>query len=391
MTPAGPLRVAIVAGEESGDLLGADLIRALAVRTDREVELVGVGGRHLKALGLEPLFDGSEIALMGISAVVASLPRLMRRLNETAQAVVRAAPDCLLTIDSPDFSLRVARKVRAADPSIPIIHYVCPSVWAWRPARAPAMRPYVDEVLCLLPFEPKALADLGGPHGTYVGHRLTRHPGIVAAVEAHAAAEKRAPEGPKKLLVLPGSRRSEVKRLLEPFGEAVRILASRGNAFDMTIPTVPHVAPLVETGTAGWAVRPRIVHGEDEKWRAFAEADAAIAASGTVTLELALCGVPLVSCYRTDPVVGSLMARMITAWSASLPNLIADWPVVPEYYDGQLRPGRLARYIEQLVGDTPARAVQMAGFAQVRAAMETARPAGELAAEALLAVLERSS
>lgn len=390
MTPARPLRIAVVAGEESGDLLGADLVSALAARTGHEVELVGVGGRHLQALGLDPLFDGSEIALMGVSAVVASLPRLMRRLNETAQAVVRAAPDCLVTIDSPDFSLRVAKKVRAADPSIPIVHYVCPSVWAWRPGRAPAIRPYVDEVLCLLPFEPKALADLDGPHGTYVGHRLVRHLGIVAAAEAQAA-RARATDQPKKLLILPGSRRSEVKRLLEPFGEAVRILAARGNLFDVTIPTVPHVAPLVEAGTADWPVRPRVVHGDEEKWQAFAEADAAIAASGTVTLELALCGVPFVSCYRTDPVIGSVMARMITAWSASLPNLIADWPVVPEYYDGQLRPGRLARYVEQLIADTAARAVQMAGFADIRKAMETARPSGELAAEALLAVLEKKT
>src|SRR5690606_17467598 len=186
------------------------------------------------------------------------------------------------------------------------------------------------------------------------------------------------------------SRRSEVKRLLEPFGEAVRILAARGNLFDVTIPTVPHVAPLVEAGTAGWPVRARIVHGDEAKWQAFAEADAAIAASGTVTLELALCGVPFVSCYRTDPVIGSVMARMITAWSASLPNLIADWPVVPEYYDGQIRPGRLARYVEQLTADTPARDAQMAGFADVHAAMKTDRPAGELAAEALLAVLEKT-
>ncbi|HRP78868.1 MAG TPA: lipid-A-disaccharide synthase, partial [Aquamicrobium sp.] len=154
MSAARPLRIGIVAGEESGDLLGADLIAALSRLTGRPVELVGVGGRHLGSAGLTPLFDGSEIALMGITAVLRDLPRLMRRIGQTASAIAAAKPDCLITIDSPDFSLRVARKVRAAAPKIPIIHYVCPSVWAWRPGRAPAMRAYVDRVLCVLPFEP---------------------------------------------------------------------------------------------------------------------------------------------------------------------------------------------------------------------------------------------
>ena len=167
---AGPLRIAIVAGEESGDLLGADLIAALKAKTGREIRLVGLGGRHLKALGLTPPFDASEIALMGFSAVLAGLPRLIRRIGQVASLIATEKPDCLVTIDSPDFSLRVAKKVCAANPTIPIVHYVCPSVWAWRPGRAPAMKPYVDHILCILPFEAKALERLGGPQGTYVGH-----------------------------------------------------------------------------------------------------------------------------------------------------------------------------------------------------------------------------
>ena len=173
MTDRGPLKIALVAGEESGDLLGADIVAALQAATGREVRLVGLGGRHLVRQGLVPLFDASEIAVMGLAAVVADLPRLMRRIGETARAIVAESPDCLVTIDSPDFTLRVARKVRAANPSIPIIHYVCPSVWAWRPGRAPAMKPHVDQILCILPFEPDELQRLGGPPGTFVGHRLT--------------------------------------------------------------------------------------------------------------------------------------------------------------------------------------------------------------------------
>ena len=375
-----PLRIAVVAGEESGDLLGVDLVAALSELSGRPVTLVGVGGRHLRGAGLDPLFDGSEIALMGVSAVVRDMPRLIRRIGHTAQAIVAAKPDCLVTIDVPDFSLRVAKKVRAIDPSIPIVHYVCPSVWAWRPGRAPAMRPYVDRILCLLPFEPDALDRLGGPAGTYVGHRLTTHPGIVAAAASQAS---RSPGDIKNLLVLPGSRQSEVRRLLGSFGETVRLLAARGNDFTVGIPTVPHVAQLVEEGTANWSVKPKIISDETGKWTAFGAADAALAASGTVSLELALSRVPLISCYRADPIFGPVLMRMITSWTGSLPNLVVDWPVVPEYYDAQIRPERLAREIEQLWAKTPSRDAQLSGLRSVAERMETRFPSGKLAAEAV--------
>ncbi|MEO3385908.1 lipid-A-disaccharide synthase [Mesorhizobium sp. CAU 1741] len=380
-----PLRVAIVAGEESGDLLGADLVAALKAATGRDVELVGVGGRHLASMGLNSLFDGSDIALMGVTAVIRDLPRLMRRIGQTADAVLRCNPDCLVTIDSPDFSLRVAKKVRAADPTIPIIHYVCPSVWAWRPGRAPAMREYVDRILCVLPFEPEALDRLHGPRGTYVGHRLATYPGVAAAAASQMARTHRPAGQPRKLLVLPGSRRGEVSRLLEPFGDVVRQLAGRGSSFEVTVPTVPHVAALLESGTANWPVRPAIVTDEAAKWRAFAEADAALAASGTVLLELALARVPTISCYRTDPLIGPLMRRLLTVWSAALPNLIADRPIVPEFYDIMLRPSYIVRVLEQLMADTAMRTAQLDGFRYVAERMATERPSGVLAAEAVLA------
>lgn len=375
-----PLRIAIVAGEESGDLLGVDLVNALVEISGAPVSLVGVGGRHLQAAGLDPLFESSEIALMGVSAVLRDLPRLIRRIGQTARAIVDAKPDCLVTIDVPDFSLRVARKVRALDPSIPIVHYVCPSVWAWRPGRAPAMRPHVDRILCLLPFEPEALERLGGPAGTYVGHRLTTHTGIVAAAKTHAS---RAPGDTKNLLVLPGSRRSEVRRLLGSFGETVTLLASRGHKFSVTIPTVPHVAQLVEEGTATWPIQPTIIGDEAGKWAAFGTADAALAASGTVSLELALSRVPLVSCYRADPLFGPVLMRMITSWTGSLPNLVADWPIVPEYYDAHIRPERLAREIERLWANTATRQAQLSGFETIAERMRTEFPSGKLAAEAV--------
>lgn len=384
MTDERPLRIAIVAGEESGDLLGADLVAGLQRATGRRIELVGLGGRHLEALGLVSLFDAGEIALIGISAILRGLPRLMRRIGQAAAAIAAARPDCLITIDSPDFSLRVARKVRAADRTIPIVHYVCPSVWAWRPGRAPAMRSYVDRILCILPFEVQELERLGGPPGTYVGHRLRHDDNVEAAAAAQAGARDLSDARVKTLLLLPGSRRSEVGRLLGPFGETVSLLRARGHRLRLVLPTVPHVAEAVRAGVAGWAEKPQIVTDPAGKWRAFGEADAALISSGTVSLELALSGVPMVSCYRLDPIMRLVAPHLLKVWSACLPNLIADRALVPEFYDQFVRPQILVRQIEALFMDDGMRAWQKAGFAEVRRRMDTSRPAGEIAAQAVL-------
>ncbi|MBS9720501.1 lipid-A-disaccharide synthase [Tianweitania sp. BSSL-BM11] len=382
---AKPLRIAIVSGEESGDLLGFDLVRAIERQSGRQVELVGVGGRHLQSLGLKPMFDPGDIALMGVSAVVRDLPRLVYRIGTTARAIADAKPDCLITIDSPAFTLRVAKKVRALDPAIPIVKYVCPSVWAWNPGRAPAMRPYIDRILCILPFEEKVLEDLKGPMGIYVGHRLASDPDLLGAAEQQRS--RVLGEGEKTLLVLPGSRRGEVRSLMKPFGETLKLLQERGNTFKVVIPTVPHVAPLVAEEARSWPVEPVIVSGPEEKLKAFAQADAAMAASGTVLLELALARVPMVSCYKTDLLM-SAVTRLITIWTAALPNLIADRLVVQEFINEFLRPGLVARQLEALLGDTQARGWQLAGLDIVAERMRTERPSSEVAAEAVLELLQ---
>lgn len=380
---AKPLRIAVVAGEESGDILAADVIRALKAKTVAPVELIGVGGHHLEGEGLKSLFDPGQIALMGFSAVIRDLPRLVRRIGQTARRIVEAKPDCLLTVDSPDFSLRVARKVRDAAPAIPIVHYVCPSVWAWRPGRAPAMKPYVDHILCLLPFEPEALEQLGGPPGTFVGHRLMHEPGLMAATNAQRARRLPSADDLKTLLVLPGSRKGEVGRLMAPFRETIEILRRRGNRLRLMLPTVPNVRKLVEAGTADWPDRPEIISDAEGKWRAFAQADAALCASGTVTLEVALAGVPLLSCYKLDPIAKAL-TFLLTGWSASLPNLITDKPVVPEFYNESVRPNYLAHWLEALLADTELRRWQTEGFAEVRRRLAADRPAREIAAEVVV-------
>ncbi|WP_395446762.1 lipid-A-disaccharide synthase [Aminobacter sp. UC22_36] len=378
-----PLKIAIVAGEESGDLLGADLVQALQRMSGREVRLVGTGGRHLQELGLSPLFDAGEIALMGVTAIVRDLPRLIRRIGQTARFVAAGKPDCLVTIDSPDFSLRVAKKVRALDPTVPIVHYICPSVWAWRPGRAKAMKPHVDEVLCILPFEPAELARLGGPHGTFVGHRLVNDPGVAVAAAMQEGKGALAPDREKTLLLLPGSRRSEVRSLIGPFGETVSILRARGHRLRLLLPTVPHVASLTEEAVSAWPQKPEIILDPQHKWQAFGEADAALIASGTVSLELALSGVPMLSSYKLDT-LARMIQSLVTVWSAALPNLIADRPVVQESYNQYVRPQWMARYVEGLFEDGGLRRWQKDGFAEIVRRMATDRPSGEIAAEAVL-------
>jgi lipid-A-disaccharide synthase len=384
MSDARPIRLAVVVGEESGDLLAADLVRAIRAR-GRDVELMGVGGDRLQALGLKTLFDPHDIALMGFVAVVKKLPGLIRRLGATARAIVAAKPDLLLIVDSPDFTHRVAARVRASLPDLPIVDYVCPSVWAWRPQRAPAMKPFVDRVLCLLPFEPEALGRLGGPSGVFVGHRLLSDPGLIAA-RARQQARLKERQAPRRIVVLPGSRRQEIAGLMDVFGKTLGELASRIGPFEAVLPTLLRREAEVRRLAEHWPVAVKIVTGEEAKWKAFGEADAALAASGTVLLELALAGVPAVSCYRVD-VLFRFLSRRMTLWSAALPNIISDRVVVPEYYNEMMRPGLLARKLEGLMADGPEREAAAAGYDEVRSRMTTDRPSGEIAADTILEML----
>jgi len=384
-----PLKIAIIAGEESGDLLGADLVDALREQTDRLVNLVGVGGTHLQERGLKTLFDPGEIALMGLSAILQNLPRLVLRIAQTAKAVVAEKPDCVVIIDSPDFTHRVAKKIRAADPAIPIVKYIAPTVWAWRPQRAKAMRAYVDHVLTILPFEVDVLKRLSGPPATYAGHRLASYQPILDVRSARMSREPSRKNGEERtLLVLPGSRRSEIKTLMEPFGKAVTELAQRVETLHVVLPTLPAIEPMVRALSAEWPVKPLIVTGEEEKWKAFGQADAALAASGTVSLELALAHVPTVLAYKVDWFAKQFLMPRITTWSAALPNIIADEAIIPEHFNEFVRPGLLARQLDRLMRPGPAREAQIAGFRRIADLMKTDRPAGEIAAKAVLELVD---
>lgn len=381
------IRIAIIAGERSGDLLGADLIAAIAARLETRPELVGVGGPALASQGLVSLFDYSELSIMGVSAVLAKLPKLVWRIRQTADAIIAARPDCLIIVDSPDFTHRVARRVRAALPAVKIVNYVCPTVWAWKPERAPAMRAYVDHVLSILPFEPEIVAALGGPPLTYVGHRLTADPGLLAARAAQAERRNRASAEGRLCLLLPGSRGGEIKRLAARLGKAAEILRARDPSMRFVLPAAPGREEMVRAHVATWQVPVEIVTGDAAKWQAFGAADVAIAASGTVLLELALAGIPVVSIYQID-MLAYLLVHKITTWSAALPNLIVDRVVVPEYFNSSLRPGLVARAAHQFATPGAWRDRVLSDLDQVWDLMQTERPPSELGADTVLSLLK---
>ncbi len=384
-----PFRLAIVAGEASGDALAIRFVEALRQRLgERELMMAGVGGQGLIEAGLASLFPQSDIAVMGFGPVIARLPLLLRRMEDAARGIEAYAPDLLLTIDAPDFSLRVARKLRRRVPSIPIVHWVCPSVWAWRPGRAKRMAPHVDRILALLPFEPAALARLHGPETIYVGHPLLERLGEMRPDAVEAA--RRADSDKPLVLILPGSRRSEIDHLMPVFGDAVGKVASALPRASFVLPAVPHLATHIGEITARWPVRPEIVTGEAAKLAAFRSARAALAASGTVTLELALAQVPTVAAYRGAMWEAAIARRLITLPSVILPNLILGRSVVPEFIQETATAEALSSHLLAALADGPARDSQLAGFAEVEAIMAAAglSPAGN-AVSAALALLDR--
>jgi lipid-A-disaccharide synthase len=384
-----PLSIYLVAAEESGDLLGAALAQALSSGANGAIELAGVGGRAMAAAGIVSPFPIDALSIVGVSAIPRRLPMILRRIHETANAVVAARPDALVIIDSPDFTHRVARRVRARAPSIPIIDYVSPSVWAWRSGRARAMRAYVDCVLAILPFEPAAHRRLGGPPCIYVGHPLIER---VSELRPNADEEWRRRGQPPLILVLPGSRSGEIRRLLAIFGEAVARVAARSGPMELVLPTIPHLANEIRVAVSGWAVAPRLVVEPAEKWSAFRTARAALAASGTVTLELGLARVPTVAAYRVtlaEEIIARLIRLRANLQSIILANLVIGENVVPEFVQQDCTPQRLADALVPLLTDTPERSRQIEAFGRLDRAMAVEGTPSAKAAAAVLEVARR--
>ena len=381
---AAALDVFLVAGEPSGDALGADLMRALALQATGST-FRGVGGAAMERAGLASLFAMSDIAVMGFLPVVARLPTLLSRIAQTAEAIIARPPHVLVIVDSPDFTHRVARRVRKALPRLPIVDYVSPTVWAWRPGRARAMRGYVDHVLALLPFEPAAHVRLGGPACTYVGHPLIERRGDLEPSMEETA---RRAAAPPRVVVLPGSRRSEVAALTDIFGETLSLLAGEFPDMEIVLPTVPHVEAIVRERVARWRIAPRVVTGEADKFAAFRSARAALAASGTVTLELALAQTPTVVAYKVSKIEEWIARRLVVTEHAALPNIVLGERLLPELLQDEARPQRLAAELAMVLRDGPERQRQMMGLRRVSQAMQLAdgeRPSA-LAARIVIAV-----
>lgn len=378
----------IVAGEASGDVLGARLLAALRAR-DPSLGFAGIGGERLGEQGMASLFPMRELALMGLVEVLPNIRRLAARLSQTAEDIAARRPAVIVTIDSPGFAMRLAARVKPL--GIPIVHYVAPQVWAWRPGRVAKIRARVDRILCLLPFEP-AIFEAAGIPVSFVGH-----PVLESGADAGDAARFRAAHGlraeERVLLVMPGSRRIEVKRLLPVFGAALRLLEARIPGIRPVIPVSPVVAAHVRAGAADWPARPILVETEAEKHDAFAAAAGGLIKSGTSSLEMAVAGVPHCIAYRVNPITAWLLRRLVRVPYASLVNLLAGREVVREYLQQRATPEALAAEIERLLTDGTEAAAQRAGFAEALAKLSPpeGRPSDAAAAAVLAEMAGRLS
>ncbi len=380
-------KIFLIATEESGDRLGSALMKVLRQRLGDGVEFVGVGGRTMAREGLESLFPIEQLSIVGFAAVLQQLPKILRLIRNTAEAVAEAAPDVLVIIDSPDFTHRVARRVRAKNSAIPVVDYVSPQLWAWRPGRARTMLGYVDHVLGLLPFEPEEYRKLGGPPCSYVGHPLIEQ---LSSLRPNAEEQARRDRELPVLLVLPGSRRSEVRHHLDVFGATLGRLQAEGRSFDLMLPTMPHLEATIREGIADWPVKPQIVIGENERRAAFRIARAALAKSGTVTLELALSGIPMVTAYRVGAIEAFILRRAIRVSSVILANLVIGKDVIPEFLQEECTPEKLAPALHDVLTDSPLRRQQVEAFARLDQIMSTGNKSPSvLAADIVLATMRK--
>lgn len=388
MSGRGPL-IFLVAGEPSGDVLGGRLMAALAEATGGAARFAGVGGEAMAGEGLRSLFPMAELSVMGLVEILPRARALLRRIAEVADAVRADSPDVVVTIDSPGFAFRLARRLKGS--GVALVHYVAPSVWAWRPGRAAKVARLYDHLLTLLPFEPPYFE----PHGlacTFVGHPAVAEaePGDGAGFRARHDIPADAP----LLAVLPGSRLGEVGRLLPVFGAALASLAGRVPGLRAAVATVPAVAETVAAAAAGWPL-PVAITGADGRADVFAAANAAIAASGTVTVELAAAATPMVICYRMAPATMWIARRLVRVPHIGLANLVLGRGAVPELIQEACTPAAVAAEAERLLVDPVARDAQIEALAEAVAALGAGHGDGETpsrrAARAVLDVIGRKT
>lgn len=353
----------LVACEPSGDVLGARLIAALREKTGGKARFKGVGGERMVAEGLETLFPQADLALFGLFELLPKIPLVLKRLKQTVEAAKDIKPDAVITIDGPDFSFRLAKQLKGL--GIPLVHYVAPTVWAWREGRAKKIAKIYDHLLALLPFEPpyfekEKLAT------TFIGHAVMEQ-GADKGDAARLRAELNIPADKKILCVLPGSRRSEIKRLAPVFGKTLGLLKQKLGDFEIVVPVVPQVENFLMPFIEAWPVKPIILRGDRQKYDGFAASHAALAASGTVSLELMIAGVPHLIAYKLNALTVFLYRRLIKVKYANLVNLLHDKPIVPELLQHECTPEKLAETMEKLWNDETLRHAQKDMFAKTRA------------------------
>lgn len=384
-----PLRLMIVCGEPSGDLLGAQLMQAIRERTNGAVEFSGVGGEAMAAQGFESLFPLEATSVMGVAEIVPRIPAILKLIAQAADFAVETKPDAVVIIDSPEFTQRVAKAIKKRAPRIATINFVAPQVWAARQGRARKMADYLDLVLALLPFEPPFF-ERYGLKCVFVGHPAIERAARMAGGKEFRARHNIAPDA-KLLLVLPGSRGSEVKYLLPEFRGCVALLAKRVPGLVTVLPVVPHVAERIKAGVADWPCPLHLIEDAAEKFPAFDAADAALAASGTVTTELALSKTPTVVAYKVSALTAMIVRMIIRAKFVTITNLILDRMAMPEFLQERCTPDMLADAVEPLLTDENAAARQRADLAEAMDKLGLGGPSPSArAADAVLEFIQRT-
>ncbi len=383
------LKIYLIAGEPSGDALGARLMRALKAKTENNVEFFGIGGDTMEKEGMTSLFDISELAIMGLCEVIPSIPKVLKRIKQTVEDIVKIHPDIVITIDSWSFGSRVQKKLRALKLGIPQVHYVAPQVWAWKKKRARTMYKYVDHLLTLLPQEPKYFT----PYGldtTFVGHPVIESP-VVNGDETKFRQKYQIAADNKIICLLPGSRHNEVARLLPTFLEAAAILKQQHPELFFVIPTVKTVATRVKKMIKTSPLPILVVESEEDRHNAMSAATAAIAASGTVALELAIANVPHVIGYKVAPLTAILVKKFLHIQFVNLSNILLGREIVPELLQDNCQPENIVHYINRFLEKDNLYRYQQEGFKKVQSILGLGeQKPSERAADIILELIKKN-
>lgn len=375
----------IIAGEPSGDALGAKLMAALRAKAD--VRFSGIGGARMAEEGLTSLFPMKELSLMGLVEILPHIPRLLKRIKQTVVQILEEQPDVVITIDSPGFTTRLAKQLRKHNITVPLVHYVAPTVWAYKPERAKTFAQLFDHLMVILPFEPPYF-EKEGLATQYVGHPVVEEP--IAQGDGHKFRELHAiAESSPVVLMLPGSRRNELKRLLPVYEQVAARLADDMRDLTIVIPSLPHLVEELEAEVAEWPMRVITVTDRAEKYDAYAAAQAALVKSGTASLELAMAGLPMIVAYKTHPVTAYLMRRVLRISSVSLVNIIEDDIIIPEFLQEACTPKLLTPALSELLIDQQAANRQTTAFRKVLAQLgaNDVRKPSEKAADVVLGII----